>query len=136
MGVDLPDGDLVTRIAAGDAEAFGVSYRRHFAAVVRMAVRRCRDTHEVSELCAVVFIAVFEKASTFDRSRGAACVRRGLSLPVELESTPITGLDVTSYAQCELIRSVDSKRLLRRMGSAPLECSTEVSSVIRTPLSY
>ncbi|MGB9359002.1 MAG: type II toxin-antitoxin system PemK/MazF family toxin [Acidimicrobiia bacterium] len=42
--------------------------------------------------------------------------RRGLSLHIEVEATPVTGLDDTSSVQCELIRSVSAARLDHRLG--------------------
>lgn len=66
------DPELIARIAAGDEGAFETFYRRHVDAVVAIAVRRCRDAHEVSELCAAVFLAVWQRAATFDTDRGEA----------------------------------------------------------------
>jgi len=42
---------------------------------------------------------------------------RGLSLHVEVDSAPSTGLDATSYVQCELLRSISERRLVHRLGS-------------------
>lgn len=64
------DSELIARIATGDEEAFEAFYRRHVDAVVAGAVRRCRDAHEVTELCAAVFLAVWQRAATFDAGRG------------------------------------------------------------------
>lgn len=61
---------------------------------------------------------------------------RGLSLHVEVEDGAATGLDETSYVQCELIRSVNRNRLLHRLGSINPESSNQVSTVIKTLLSY
>jgi mRNA-degrading endonuclease toxin of MazEF toxin-antitoxin module len=38
-------------------------------------------------------------------------VRRGLSLHIEVEASAETGVDATSYIQCELIRSINHNRL-------------------------
>lgn len=61
---------------------------------------------------------------------------RGLSLHVEVEPTPDTGLDSISYVQCELIRSVNRNRLIHRLGAIDPAISGEVASVIRTLLNY
>lgn len=62
--------------------------------------------------------------------------RRGLSLHVEVEAGPATGLDDTSYVQCELIRSVSQRRLLHRLGSVDLATGREVADIVQTLLGY
>lgn len=62
--------------------------------------------------------------------------RRGLSLHIEVEATPETGLDTTSYIQCELIRSINSKRLVHRLGTIDPETSSRVATIIKTLLNY
>lgn len=61
---------------------------------------------------------------------------RGLDLHVEIESDPITGLDVTSYAQCELLRSVGKSRLLHRLGFVPGHAAREVERRLRMLLGH
>ncbi len=63
-------------------------------------------------------------------------VRRGLSLHVEVEASADTGLDTTSYIQCELIRSINRNRLVHRLGAIGPDVSTQVSAVIKTLLSH
>lgn len=58
--------------------------------------------------------------------------RRGLSLHVEVEATADTGLYETSYVQCELIRSVDRRRLVHRLGQIDTDAGRRVTSVLRT----
>ncbi|NQV06157.1 type II toxin-antitoxin system PemK/MazF family toxin [bacterium] len=60
--------------------------------------------------------------------------RWGLSLHVEVEATTETGLDQTSYVQCELLRSVNGNRLVHRLGQIDGEVSSQVSSIIKTLL--
>jgi RNA polymerase sigma-70 factor (ECF subfamily) len=62
--------DLLAQIAGGNHEAFERFYRRHLDHVVGYAAKRCRDPHEVAEVTAAVFVAVWSKAHTFDASRG------------------------------------------------------------------
>ena len=62
--------------------------------------------------------------------------RRGLSIHVEVATTSETGLDETSYIQCELLRSINRKRLLHRLGTAPLEVSGRVAEIVRTLLNH
>lgn len=62
--------------------------------------------------------------------------RRGLSLHVEVEAAEATGLDEISYAQCELIRSINRQRLVHRLGAVDLETSRRVAAVVQTLLGY
>jgi mRNA interferase MazF len=62
--------------------------------------------------------------------------RRGLSLHVEVEATADTGLDQTSYVQCELIRSINRKRLVHRLGAIEPDASDKVATIIKTLLNY
>lgn len=61
---------------------------------------------------------------------------RGLSLHVEVEPVPTSGLDETSYVQCELIRSINRNRLIHRLGAVGADTSRGVTSVVKTLLSY
>lgn len=62
--------------------------------------------------------------------------RRGLSLHIEVEPTSENGLDETSYIQCELLRSINRKRLVHQIGTIHVDTSLRVASVIKTLLSY
>ncbi len=62
--------------------------------------------------------------------------RRGLSLHVEIESGGATGLDETSYAQCELIRSINRRRLVHRLGQIGSDASYRVTSVVKMLLNH
>lgn len=62
--------------------------------------------------------------------------RRGLSLHVEVEPTPANGLDGTSYVQCELVRSVNRRRLVHRFGVVDLVTKERVGDVVKTLLGY
>ena len=62
--------------------------------------------------------------------------RRALSLHVEVEASATTGLDDTSYVQCELIRSVNRNRLIHRLGGIDSTVSHEVTEVVRTLLNH
>jgi mRNA interferase MazF len=62
--------------------------------------------------------------------------RRGLSLHVEVESSPSTGLDEVSYVQCELIQSVNRKRLVHRLGTVDSTTSEQVAGVVATLLRF
>lgn len=62
--------------------------------------------------------------------------RRGLSIHVEIEPTPETGLDETGYAQCEMIRSVHRRRLVQGLGAIDRETAEAVTVVVRTLLGH
>lgn len=60
--------------------------------------------------------------------------RRGLSLHVEVDATADTGLEHTSYVQCELVRSLNRRRLVHLLGTVdPVTCR-HVRDVITTLL--
>ena len=61
---------------------------------------------------------------------------RGLSIHVEVEPSEATGLHETSYVQCELIRSVNKRRLVHQLGSVPPEVSRDVTGVVRALLNH
>ena len=60
--------------------------------------------------------------------------RRGLSLHVEVEPSDATGLDTVSYVQCELIRSVNRRRLVHRLGRVEIVEREQVRDVLRNLL--
>lgn len=62
--------------------------------------------------------------------------RRGLSLHVEVESTEDTGLDATSYIQCELLRSVSRRRLVHRLGAIDAATHHAVADIVATLLNH
>jgi mRNA interferase MazF len=61
---------------------------------------------------------------------------RVLSLHVEVDATANTGLDDTSYIQCELIRSINRNRLVQRLGAIDSDVSRQVTTIIKTLLNY
>lgn len=60
--------------------------------------------------------------------------RRGLSLHVEVEANTQNGLHETSFVQCELVRSVNRRRLVHRLGELDGETSDRAARVLRTLL--
>jgi len=61
---------------------------------------------------------------------------RGLSIHVEVEPTLETGLEDVSYVQCELIRSINRRRLVHRLGVVGPDVSSRVAGVVKTLLTY
>jgi len=61
---------------------------------------------------------------------------RRLSIHVEVGPASGTGLDLTSFIQCELIRSINRNRLVRLLGLVGPDVSHQVRRIIRTLLDY
>jgi mRNA interferase MazF len=61
---------------------------------------------------------------------------RNLSLHVEVEPSDLAGLDEHSFVQCELIRSVNRRRFVHRLGSIDETTSERVRAVVRTLLDH
>lgn len=61
---------------------------------------------------------------------------RQLNFHVEVDASDQTGLDVTSYVQCELLRSVSDRRLVHRLGSVDAVTSGMVDEAVRTLLGH
>lgn len=57
--------------------------------------------------------------------------RRGLGFHVEVEARPSTGLDATSYVQCEKSRSVSRRRLIHRLGTVGARERADISRTLR-----
>ena len=63
-------------------------------------------------------------------------MHRALSLHIEVEASVDTGLDKTSYIQCELIRSVNRNRLIHRLGVVDHGVGSRVSTIVTTLLNF
>lgn len=57
--------------------------------------------------------------------------KHGLPTRAEIEADQPTGLDVTSYAHCEDIRSVSDRRLVHRLGEVDLATMIRVARTLR-----
>jgi RNA polymerase sigma-70 factor (ECF subfamily) len=92
------DAELMRLVADGDAAAFEELYRRHADAVIRTATRRCNDPHEVADVLADTFLAIWRGAGSYDPAKGSA-------------SQWIAGIAARRYS--DLRRSERRRRLLR-----------------------
>jgi mRNA interferase MazF len=63
-------------------------------------------------------------------------VHRRMSLHVEVESGAATGLSEVSYAQCELVRSISTRRLSHLLGRVSMQTAREIETVIKRLLDY
>ena len=61
---------------------------------------------------------------------------RGLALHVEVEPTDATGLDDTGYVQCELLRSINRRRLVHRLGAIDRATSSHIADIVKTLLNH
>jgi RNA polymerase sigma-70 factor, ECF subfamily len=64
------DGELITRVAAGDRDAFAELYRRYTRPVLGLALRRLGDRGRAEDALQDAFAAVWRSARTFDAARG------------------------------------------------------------------
>jgi mRNA interferase MazF len=60
--------------------------------------------------------------------------RRGIALHIEIEPSLENGLDETSYVQCELLRSINRRRFLTRLGRLDADNFRAVMSVVQSLL--
>ncbi len=67
----LDDEQLISRVAARDANALGDLIDRYSRLVIRIAARILRDYGEAEEVMQEVFLYVYQKAALFDPSKGA-----------------------------------------------------------------
>jgi RNA polymerase sigma-70 factor, ECF subfamily len=66
----VSDGELLERVAEGDAGAFEVLYRRFARAVFGLALRRLGDRSRAEEAVQETFAAIWRSAASFDPERG------------------------------------------------------------------
>jgi RNA polymerase sigma-70 factor (ECF subfamily) len=66
------DEDLLLAAVSGDAEAFGVFYRRHVEALLGFLVRRTRRADLAADVCAETFAHLLDRLHLFDPDRGSA----------------------------------------------------------------
>ena len=68
----ISDEVLLSFLQAGDLEALAVLFSRYARLVRGIGLRILRDVGEAEDLVQDVFLRLFEKAHTFDASKGAA----------------------------------------------------------------
>ena len=68
----LVDAQLLQRVAQGDKQAFAELYDRFSGPLYGTALRILRDAAEAQDVVHDAFITFWEKAGTFDTSRGTA----------------------------------------------------------------
>ncbi len=68
---DVSDGELLTRVGAGDRAAFEELYRRYARPVLGLALRRLGDRGRAEDATQEAFAAVWRSARSYDAARGA-----------------------------------------------------------------
>jgi RNA polymerase sigma-70 factor (ECF subfamily) len=68
---ELPDSDLVARMACGDRDAFAALFRRHQATVYRFSRQMLGSREAAEDVTQDVFVALAKSAHRFDRERGS-----------------------------------------------------------------
>jgi len=63
-----------------------------------------------------------------------ATIERGISLHIEVEANDDTGLGQASLVQCELIRSINTRRLVHHLGAIDQTASQQVKGLLQTLL--
>jgi RNA polymerase sigma-70 factor (ECF subfamily) len=63
---------LMADVAKGSREALSTLFRRYRRSVLNVASRILKDASEAEDLCQEVFLRVFQRASSFDSTKGAA----------------------------------------------------------------
>jgi len=67
----LTDGDLIRRVARGDADAFELLYQRYARPVFGLALRRLGDRMRAEDAVQETFAAIWRSAKTYRPERGA-----------------------------------------------------------------
>ena len=67
---ETTDGDLIQRVAGGDANAFEVLYHRYVRSVFGLALRRLGDRMRAEDAVQETFAAVWRSARTYRADRG------------------------------------------------------------------
>jgi RNA polymerase sigma-70 factor (ECF subfamily) len=65
------DGELAARIAAGDEAALVEAYDRHGDVIYGSVVRFLRDPEAAAEIVQETYLALWQRAATFDRDAGS-----------------------------------------------------------------
>jgi RNA polymerase sigma-70 factor (ECF subfamily) len=69
-GEEPTDGDLIQRVAVGDANAFELLYHRYVRSVFGLALRRLGDRMRAEDAVQETFAAVWRSARTYRSDRG------------------------------------------------------------------
>ena len=68
---ELQDAELISRVAAGDAEAFSLLFRRHQGQIYRFALHMTASPSIAEDVTQEVFLAVMSDAGRYDAARAS-----------------------------------------------------------------
>jgi RNA polymerase sigma-70 factor (ECF subfamily) len=116
--------DLVTRMQAGNADAFGTAYERFAGRVYAFALRRLRDPTEAEDLCQDVFVEVARSIHGFQGRSALSTWILGIANHEVANRRRRSHRDVVPFdesgelsipaRQAPVDRQVDSARILAR----------------------
>jgi RNA polymerase sigma-70 factor (ECF subfamily) len=66
----MPDGELVRLLVAGDHDAMAVIFDRYYRLVMSVALRIIHDVEEAEDVVQTVFTDFYQKAEIFDETKG------------------------------------------------------------------
>ena len=72
LAPDASDGELLTRVAERDREAFEVLYHRYVRSIFGLALRRLRDRTRAEDAVQETFAAIWRSAGSYKPERGPA----------------------------------------------------------------
>ena len=121
VAMDSSDEELLSRMARGDVDAFGLFYDRHSSLLFGLAVKILCDHHEAEEVLQEALVLIFERAPTYDAAFG-----KPLSWAVT----------VTRNKSIDRLRGLQRKRrLLNEVASkAEVQCSEAINDPLQKAL--
>lgn len=121
VAMDSSDEELLSRMARGDVDAFGLFYDRHSSLLFGLAVKILCDHHEAEEVLQEALVLIFERAPTYDAALG-----KPLSWAVT----------VTRNKSIDRLRGLQRKRrLLNEVASkAEVQCSEAINDPLQKAL--
>lgn len=96
------DGELIVRIAEGDAEAFEALYERFARPILGLALRQLRDRGRAEDATQETFAAIWRSASTYRPERGPgapwlyAVARNAVVNQTRIRTSELTAEEVDS----------------------------------------
>jgi RNA polymerase sigma factor (sigma-70 family) len=89
------DGELVGRVAEGDAQALETLYDRYNRVVYSFAIRILGDTSSAEELTQEVFLRLWRQGKSYQQGRGAfltwlLSITHNMAIGVHWSRTPAT----------------------------------------------
>ena len=117
VAMDSSDEELLSRMARGDVDAFGLFYDRHSSLLFGLAVKILCDHHEAEEVLQEALVLIFERAPTYDAALG-----KPLSWAVT----------VTRNKSIDRLRGLQRKR--RLLNEVASKAEVQGSEAINNPL--